>query len=294
MKKLCAKLFVLIMSAVLIFNFSACGKDNQQEVPTITADEAYNAIANAVNKSVTNLNQIALTVNGTAIVKTKENNESGEGSDSESQTTLKTNTYTAKANVSIILDENRKINKAKANVKLTDTAEDSSLIFEAYVKDGYSYTYTNIFGSNYGYDEMDDDPIEISETDRQNLNEYLSKAKAELPTPTATKNGNEITTVWTVTSENLGDYIKAVYKIKGDEISDDDVSEMIADIRVNNGKLTLVTDGDNIKSLSVELNAQKGEESIIANLSAIISVSGVEITFDTDRLAEIQAAATPQ
>ena len=290
MNKIFSKLLVVFLTAILVFNVTACGEDKSGGM-TITTDEAYEAITNAVNKTLTDVKEISVVADGTAEVKMK-NEENGDESESDSEMgMIKNNTYGLKANVAVKLGENNALDKAKLYAKLTDKGADSSIILEAYVKDGYSYTYTNIFGSSYGYSEMDDETIDLSDIDMEKVGEYIGKAKTELPKPEATKNGEDIRVVWNITNDNIGDYAKAIGKIQGKETQDDEIAEMLKDIRVNKGKITLVIGGDQIKNINVELDAVRGEEGVKANLTCEISVKNVEIVFDEDRLNEIRNTA---
>ena len=137
MKKLLSKISVFALAVITAFAFVSCGGDGTEQ--EIEKEAAYEGIGAAIESVLTDLNQISITLSGSANV-TKD-----ETAESTSEDVVEEGTYTVTAAAAVITDEGRNVQSASLSVYLSNGGE-KPLQLELYVKDGYNYAYTNLFG----------------------------------------------------------------------------------------------------------------------------------------------------
>lgn len=287
MKRLITKLFVFVLAIITVFTFVSC---QGKEIPV---EQAYGELETAINKVANEVNQLSISLRGTADISNDTSSETGssETGSEEMDSIVESGRYTATADLKIVTDNDRKITSGSVKVKLTDT-NDESLIFETYVKDGYNYTYTNLFMESYSYEEYENEAIELEDDDRENLKKAIKDFKDAVPAPTATQKGKETTLVWTITNENKKEYVKAFYTLTGKTIADEEIENMVSEVNVEKGEITLVINEGYLTSMKVVLKGSGEGVNLNAELTADISYKNVTPAFDETRLAEIRTEAT--
>lgn len=251
----------------------------------IATDEAYTQMLSAVTGTLRNFRQISVTANGSVEFKHYE-----EASESESGERLITERVSVDAKAEIKANADKEITALSAFIKLLPS-EGDGIVLETYIKEGYQYSYMNLFGGGYDYSEVNDAVIDLEESDFTEMGEYLSAIKQAFPEPTATVNNGEYTIVWNVDNDNLGEFVGAVYGlINGDlsqsgttqsgtgESADMDNSESINPLEGLGDSETVSVEGmsDSGESMPVEEENDPSED-IIQGIISGINVNGGQL-----------------
>ncbi len=288
MKKSISTIFAVWLCLISAFWLVCCGEKE------LTDEEAYSEVGTAIENVLSDVKELSLTLGGTVEItalEPKETADSAETAEShESAENDETGKYTADAYVKVKLNDDDVVNEAALKVTLTDNKE-QALKLELYLKDGYSYSYTNLFGENYSYSENDGEKFDVEDVDKEELKKTLDGLKERLPKPKATKKGDTVTLVWTVNVDNAKDYVKAFGYLEGKEVTDEEAAETLKDVDIEKGELTLTIENGRIIGLKVIAKASGEGMRLNAELSAEVLYSGVTISFDNARLEEIKSNA---
>ena len=288
MKKSISTIFAVWLCLISAFWLVSCGEKE------LTDEEAYSEVGTAIENVLSDVKELSLTLGGTVEItalEPKETADSAETAESpESAENDETGKYTAEADVKVKLNDDDVVNEAALKVTLTDN-KDQALKLELYLKDGYSYSYTNLFGENYSYSENDGEKFDVEDVDKEELKKTLDGLKERLPKPKATKKGDTVTLVWTVNADNAKDYVKAFGYLEGKEVTDEEAAETLKDVDIEKGELTLTIENGRIIGLKVIAKASGEGMRLNAELSAEVLYSGVTISFDNARLEEIKSNA---
>ncbi|MBR1866985.1 MAG: hypothetical protein IJ800_00180 [Clostridia bacterium] len=112
-----------------------------------------------------------------------------------------------------------KMKKAEGKIKgisakiVISSDDEKEIVFETYLKDGKTYSFTNLFGESYDYDEESSEPeFDFGEMDETDLRNRFNDLKGRIPAPETAKTGDEFTVTWRINGDNIADYYNAFKK----------------------------------------------------------------------------------
>lgn len=258
----------------------------------VSTDEAYEQLKTAAMTTV-ETNELYITIQGNVTYTTTE--ESSE--ENTNQTTTETSTIDIVFQIKT--DENNKITERCVWIKLLDE-DGSGLILEGYYKDGNQYSYSNFISETYTYTEnAEADTFEPATEDTEELNALLDKALAKLPAPEATVLKDQYTLVWTVTNENLKQYIEAFLCIEDENLTDDEIAqkanELAENVTLENElKLTVKIKDGTLTYASADFDITLNNASYKGNVTFEMSLKNVTVTYPEERLEEIKEKSEQQ
>ncbi|MBQ9481155.1 MAG: hypothetical protein IJU84_03225 [Clostridia bacterium] len=290
MKKFLSAIAALT-AVIMLTTLAACGEKE------VTTEEAYEQLTAALTNTVTDADQLSVTLKGSVNAKIAlDGDSSGESGQLEEQK------YSLDLGVKVTADDDRYVNAGQVWLKVTE-GDERVLDLEAYLKDGYTYAYFMLQGltESYTYDEADDnDVFDLSEIDSEEIKQFVEKFTEVFPEPTkATVKGKTYTLTWKITNENLPSYVTAVNELFGGESDMQEVAEIAEQLTINKGDIQIIIDDGTFKSFVLDVDAAMGEQYAKAKLEFNVAYKGVKITVSADRLEQIKNKAeedkeTPQ
>lgn len=279
-KQLKRGIALLIVIASLLM-LCACKKPEP-----VSTDKAYEQLKTAAMTTV-KTKELCITIQGNVTYTTTE--ESSE--ENTNQTTTETSTIDVVFQIKT--DENNEITEKCVWIKLLDE-DGSGLIIENYYKDGNQYSYSNFIGETYTYTEdAEPDTFEPATADTEELNALIDKLLAKLPEPEATVLKDEYTLVWTVTNENLKQYIEAFLYVEEENLTDAEIAqkanEIVGGVTLEKElKLTVKIKDGTLTYASADFNVTFNDTSYQGNVAFEMSLKNITVSYPEGRLDEIK------
>lgn len=201
---------------------------------------------------------------------------------------------------------------AAVNGKVTFNGEEFALI-ELYVKNKAMAGHYKVadldtvgqFNDDYAYsaaEEGEEDPdlaaiVEQykSKITAEQIDAIVAALKEALPAPKTTQTGATTSIVFTVTMDNILDYITAVAGLVGGEGPDeDDFAEMLAAFNINKLELRLDITGTESIKISADFDVKVMTYAAKGSLSIELSTKDVTVSVSDDKMAAIKAAYDAQ
>lgn len=258
----------------------------------VSTDEAYEQLKTAAMTTV-ETNELYITIQGNVTYTTKE--------ELSEENTNQATTETGAIDIAIQIktDENNEITEKCIWIKLLDE-DGSGLIIENYYKDGNQYSYSNFIGETYTYTEdAEPDTFEPATEDTEELNALIDKLLAKLPEPEATVLKDEYTLVWTVTNENLKQYIEAFLYVEEENLTDAEIAqkanEIVGGITLEKElKLTVKIKDGTLTYASADFNVTFNDTSCQGNVAFEMSLKNITVSYPEGRLDEIKEKSEQQ
>ena len=279
-KQLKRGIALLIVIASLLM-LCACKKPEP-----VSTDKAYEQLKTAAMTTV-KTKELCITIQGNVTYTTKE--------ELSEENTNQATTETGAIDIAIQIktDENNEITEKCIWIKLLDE-DGSGLIIENYYKDGNQYSYSNFIGETYTYTEdAEPDTFEPATADTEELNALIDKLLAKLPEPEATVLKDEYTLVWTVTNENLKQYIEAFLYVEEENLTDAEIAqkanEIVGGITLEKElKLTVKIKDGTLTYASADFNVTFNDTSCQGNVAFEMSLKNITVSYPEGRLDEIK------
>ena len=279
-KQLKRGIALLIVIASLLM-LCACKKPEP-----VSTDKAYEQLKTAAMTTV-KTKELCITIQGNVTYTTKE--ELSE----ENTNQATTETCAIDIAIQIKTDENNEITEKCVWIKLLDE-DGSGLIIENYYKDGNQYSYSNFIGETYTYTEdAEPDTFEPATADTEELNALIDKLLAKLPEAEATVLKDEYTLVWTVTNENLKQYIEAFLYVEEENLTDAEIAqkanEIVGGVTLEKElKLTVKIKDGTLTYASADFNVTFNDTSYQGNVAFEMSLKNITVSYPEGRLDEIK------
>lgn len=285
-KQLKRGIALLIVIASLLM-LCACKKPEP-----VSTDKAYEQLKTAAMTTV-KTKELCITIQGNVTYTTKE--------ELSEENTNQATTETGAIDIAIQIktDENNEITEKCIWIKLLDE-DGSGLIIENYYKDGNQYSYSNFIGETYTYTEdAEPDTFEPATADTEELNALIDKLLAKLPEPEATVLKDEYTLVWTVTNENLKQYIEAFLYVEEENLTDAEIAqkanEIVGGITLEKElKLTVKIKDGTLTYASADFNVTFNDTSCQGNVAFEMSLKNITVSYPEGRLDEIKEKSEQQ
>lgn len=285
-KQLKRGIALLIVIASLLM-LCACKKPEP-----VSTDKAYEQLKTAAMTTV-KTKELCITIQGNVTYTTKE--------ELSEENTNQATTETGAIDIAIQIktDENNEITEKCIWIKLLDE-DGSGLIIENYYKDGNQYSYSNFIGETYTYTEdAEPDTFEPATEDTEELNALIDKLLAKLPEPEATVLKDEYTLVWTVTNENLKQYIEAFLYVEEENLTDAEIAqkanEIVGGITLEKElKLTVKIKDGTLTYASADFNVTFNDTSYQGNVAFEMSLKNITVSYPEGRLDEIKEKSEQQ
>lgn len=285
-KQLKRGIALLIVIASLLM-LCACKKPEP-----VSTDKAYEQLKTAAMTTV-KTKELCITIQGNVTYTTKE--------ELSEENTNQATTETGAIDIAIQIktDENNEITEKCIWIKLLDE-DGSGLIIENYYKDGNQYSYSNFIGETYTYTEdAEPDTFEPATEDTEELNALIDKLLAKLPEPEATVLKDEYTLVWTVTNENLKQYIEAFLYVEEENLTDAEIAqkanEIVGGITLEKElKLTVKIKDGTLTYASADFNVTFNDTSCQGNVAFEMSLKNITVSYPEGRLDEIKEKSEQQ
>lgn len=285
-KQLKRGIALLIVIASLLM-LCACKKPEP-----VSTDKAYEQLKTAAMTTV-KTKELCITIQGNVTYTTKE--------ELSEENTNQATTETGAIDIAIQIktDENNEITEKCVWIKLLDE-DGSGLIIENYYKDGNQYSYSNFIGETYTYTEdAEPDTFEPATEDTEELNALIDKLLAKLPEPEATVLKDEYTLVWTVTNENLKQYIEAFLYVEEENLTDAEIAqkanELAGGVTLEKElKLTVKIKDGTLTYASADFNVTFNDASYQGNVAFEMSLKNITVSYPEGRLDEIKEKSEQQ
>lgn len=285
-KQLKRGIALLIVIASLLM-LCACKKPEP-----VSTDKAYEQLKTAAMTTV-KTKELCITIQGNVTYTTKE--------ELSEENTNQATTETGAIDIAIQIktDENNEITEKCIWIKLLDE-DGSGLIIENYYKDGNQYSYSNFIGETYTYTEdAEPDTFEPATADTEELNALIDKLLAKLPEPEATVLKDEYTLVWTVTNENLKQYIEAFLYVEEENLTDAEIAqkanEIVGGVTLEKElKLTVKIKDGTLTYASADFNVTFNGTSYQGNVAFEMSLKNITVSYPEGRLDEIKEKSEQQ
>lgn len=285
-KQLKRGIALLIVIASLLM-LCACKKPEP-----VSTDKAYEQLKTAAMTTV-KTKELCITIQGNVTYTTKE--------ELSEENTNQATTETGAIDIAIQIktDENNEITEKCVWIKLLDE-DGSGLIIENYYKDGNQYSYSNFIGETYTYTEdAEPDTFEPATEDTEELNALIDKLLAKLPEPEATVLKDEYTLVWTVTNENLKQYIEAFLYVEEENLTDAEIAqkanEIVGGVTLEKElKLTVKIKDGTLTYASADFNVTFNDASYQGNVAFEMSLKNITVSYPEGRLDEIKEKSEQQ
>lgn len=287
-----------LVAACMVTGFAASCNNTAAE--SVEPDVAYEELAKTVGESLGEVDQISISINGKINGRVYEENKTDDGAstnaaaaeDGSVESTSETRRLVDQqldviVKAQVTADENRKISGASVYINLGDP-EKKPLIIEAYIKDGYSYTYTNLFGDSYSYNEAKEENFDLSGVQQEDIEKFMNEYKDRIPEPQATKSGDEYTIRWIIDESNIDKYV-ALFGGSDDPTGSQGNVAIPEGVKINESYIEAVLSGGRIVSVKLHIDIANGEETYKGDLNCEIKYSGVTVEYPEGRLEEIKA-----